>query len=53
MEAVLPSGLVAVLIRKLMEDITEGAPDICTTYYDYITGLVGQSIRHMLSMTVS
>ncbi|KAL8857722.1 MAG: hypothetical protein Q9178_005757 [Gyalolechia marmorata] len=39
MEAVLPSGLVAVLIRKLMEDITEGAPDICTTYYDYITRL--------------
>ncbi|KAL8920253.1 MAG: hypothetical protein Q9172_004581 [Xanthocarpia lactea] len=38
-EAVLPSGLVALLIKRLMEDITKGAPDICTTYYDYISRL--------------
>lgn len=40
MEAVLPVGLVALLINKVVKDITDNAPDIVSTYYDYMLRLV-------------
>ncbi|KAI4273932.1 MAG: hypothetical protein L6R38_006227 [Xanthoria sp. 2 TBL-2021] len=36
---VLPVGLVALLVNRLMKDITKDAPDIVTTYYDYMLRL--------------
>ncbi|KAI4111204.1 MAG: hypothetical protein LQ339_000665 [Xanthoria mediterranea] len=39
MEAVLPVGLVALLINKVVKDITDNAPDIVSTYYDYMLRL--------------
>ncbi|KAL8662824.1 MAG: hypothetical protein Q9168_008199, partial [Polycauliona sp. 1 TL-2023] len=39
MEAVLPIGIASLLINKLVKDITSDAPDIVTTYYDYMLRL--------------
>ncbi|KAL8768292.1 MAG: hypothetical protein Q9209_005431 [Squamulea sp. 1 TL-2023] len=39
MEAVLPYGLISLMISKFMKDITEAAPDIIATYYDFILRL--------------
>ncbi len=40
MEAVLPVGLVALLVNNVVKDITDDAPDIVSTYYDYMLRLV-------------
>lgn len=48
MEAVLPVGLVALLVNRLMKDITKDAPDIVTTYYDYMLRLVGPLFRDIV-----
>ncbi|KAL8717105.1 MAG: hypothetical protein Q9225_005628 [Loekoesia sp. 1 TL-2023] len=34
-EAVLPGGIISLLTHQLARDITEGAPDIQSTYFDY------------------
>ncbi|KAL8759385.1 MAG: hypothetical protein Q9199_000820 [Rusavskia elegans] len=39
MEAVLPVGIAALVVNRLMKDITEDAPDIVSTYYDYMLRL--------------
>ena len=44
-EAVLPVGLVALLVKKVVKDITDDAPDIVSTYYDYMLRLVCHSSR--------
>ncbi len=39
-EAVLPAGIVSLLVNKTVGEVMDGSPDIGTTYYTYLTKLV-------------
>lgn len=39
-EAVVPSGIVALLVNKLAGDVVSGSSDIEATYYSFVTKLV-------------
>lgn len=40
-EAALPLGIMSLIVRKLLKDVTLGQPDVCSTYYEYLKKLVG------------
>lgn len=39
-EAVLPAGIVSLLVNKTVGEVMDGSPDIEATYYAYLTKLV-------------
>ena len=39
-EAVLPSGMLSLIVKKLVGSVTDGSPDIEDTYFAYVTQLV-------------
>ncbi|KAL8689744.1 MAG: hypothetical protein Q9224_004573, partial [Gallowayella concinna] len=51
MEAVLPNDIVSLLIRKLLKDVTNDAPDIFTTNYDFVLRLEQEVQRKPYSRT--
>ncbi|KAL8679558.1 MAG: hypothetical protein Q9186_004152 [Xanthomendoza sp. 1 TL-2023] len=51
MEAVLPNDIISLLIRKLLKDVTNDAPDIFTTYYDFVLWLEQEVQRKPYSRT--
>lgn len=39
-EAVLPLGIMTLFVKRLLRDVTFGAPDICSSYHEYLQVIV-------------